>query len=116
MKIEIPDPKFKHGQRVFFLKEERTEYGVQHRCTSCDQLHYTEKYMPLVIECVVAGCTNWNVSSCDGGEPQVKGPFYQVDDQRRGMGQYGANESQLFSSYEEAQAAQRNPEYRVEFR
>lgn len=111
MNIEIADPKFKHGQRVFFLREEATQHGIQHRCTECDQIHYAERYMPIVTEGIIAGCTNWNLSICSGTEePHVKGPFYQIDGVARGTTRYGADEAKIFATYDEAMAARRPTE------
>lgn len=108
MKIEIPNPKFKHGQRVFFLREEPTQHGIQHRCTSCEQLHYAERYMPVVVEGVIAGCTNWALVLEDGArELALRGPFYQIDEVARGGSRHGANEREIFLTLEEAHAAKR---------
>jgi hypothetical protein len=118
MKIEIPDPKFKHGQRVFFLKEEPTQHGIQHRCSQCEQLHYAEHYMPIVVEGLIAGYINWNLdigrnaNNDELREPNVRGPVYQIDDVARDGGRFMQTEDKIFASAEEAHAAKRPMEIR----
>lgn len=60
MKVELKS-RFNVGDIAFMVHDRGEEYGVQHTCTHCGQLHYSERYSPIVVR-VRIDDLNWSVS------------------------------------------------------
>ncbi len=39
---------FKRGDEVFVVLESNNQFGESHQCSHCQQLHYTERFSPVV--------------------------------------------------------------------